>query len=103
MFLVFPYLISTSELPLHKPRDTTISQVGKAVTKAIPIFSGFLSGGLSIVTYLPMAKKLQRDLSRLVAMSPEDLAEASIEADIILEEYTVLSEDDTESDGSIIE
>lgn len=59
---------------------------GKAVAKAIPILGGALSGGLSIAMYLPMARKLQKELSKLAAMSPEDLEEASIAADIIFEE-----------------
>ncbi len=59
---------------------------GKAISKSIPVVSGILSGGLSIVTYLPMAKKLQKELSKYAAMSPEDLAEASTVADVIIAE-----------------
>jgi hypothetical protein len=54
---------------------------------SIPFVSGILSGGLTFATYLPMAKKLQKELSKFAAMSPEDLAEASASADEILEDF----------------
>ncbi|MBR4587036.1 MAG: hypothetical protein IKO30_01840 [Lachnospiraceae bacterium] len=65
---------------------------GKAITKAIPVVSGVLSGGLSVATYLPMAKKLQKELSKYAAMSPDDLAEASAAADVILADFTDMTE-----------
>ena len=65
---------------------------GKAISKSIPVVGGLLSGGLSVVTYLPMAKTLQKELSKLSAMSPEDLEAASKAADIILAKYEVLEE-----------
>ena len=66
---------------------------GKAITKAIPVVSGVLSGGLSVATYLPMAKKLQKELSKYAAMSPDDLAEASAAADVILADFTDMNEE----------
>jgi len=59
---------------------------GKAIAKAIPVIGGILSGGFSLAMYLPMADKLQKELSELAAMSQENLAKASAEADIILSE-----------------
>jgi len=61
--------------------------LGKTVTKAIPLVSGFLSGGLSFTMYRSMANMLQKELSKYTAMSPEDLAEASAAADAILADF----------------
>lgn len=66
---------------------------GKAITKAIPVVSGVLSGGLSVATYLPMAKKLHKELSKYAAMCPEDLAEASAAADVILADFADMNEE----------
>ena len=71
----------------------TKKAVGQTITKAVPVVSGVLSGGLSIATYLPMAKKLQKELSKYAAMSPEDLEKASIEADVILADFTEVTEE----------
>ncbi len=65
---------------------------GKAITKAVPVVGGVISGGLSIATYLPMAKKLHKELSKYAAMSPEELVAASAAADIIIANFTDVTE-----------
>ena len=70
---------------------------GKAVTKAIPIVSGVLSGGLSVATFLPMANRLKNQLSKLAAMSPAELENANIEAGGILADFVVLGEAEQDS------
>jgi hypothetical protein len=40
-----------------------------------------------------MARKLQKELSKLAAMSTEDLAKASAAADVILADFTGLTEE----------
>ena len=67
----------------------TKDTVGKTVTKAIPIVGGIVSGGLSAATFLPMANRLKKQLSKIAAMSPEDLEKATADADIILAEFSV--------------
>ena len=67
----------------------TKAMVGRAVTKIVPIVGGVVSGGLTVALFLPMSKKLKKELSRLAAMSPEDLEKAEVEADIILTEYKI--------------
>ena len=67
----------------------TKAMVGRTVTKIVPIVGGVVSGGLTVALFLPMSKKLKKELSKLAAMSPEDLAKADIEADIILTNYKI--------------
>ena len=66
--------------------------VGKAVSKAVPVVGGVVSGGLTVATFLPMAKKLQKELSKFAAMSPENLDKASAVADIILTDFEILAD-----------
>lgn len=73
---------------------------GKTIAKVIPVVGGVLSGGLSIATYLPMAKKLQKELSKYASMSPDELIHESKKADIILADYTVLDEDFSTEESS---
>lgn len=77
----------------------TKDTVGKAITKTIPVLGGVVSGGLTIAMYLPMARKLQKELSKLAAMSPDDLAEADVVADVLLEEE-ISSIEERPADGS---
>ncbi len=70
--------------------------VGKAVSKAVPIIGGIVSGGLTIATFLPMAKRLKDELSKYAAMSPENLEEENVAADVILAEYEIMQEDNSE-------
>ena len=67
--------------------------VGKAVSKAVPVVGGIISGGITVATFLPMTRKLQKELSKFAAMSPENLEKASAEADTILVDFEVVSED----------
>ena len=75
---------------------------GKAISKSIPFVSGFLSGGLSVATYLPMAKKLQKELTKLAAMSPDDLVEASEAADIILANFADVTDEPPVNEDEVI-
>lgn len=47
------------------------------VAKAIPIAGAVLSGGLTLVTFLPMSKKLQKHLASLELTKPRDRPDAS--------------------------
>lgn len=75
---------------------------GKAISKSIPFVSGFLSGGLSVATFLPMARKLQKELSKFAAMSPQDLVEASKAADVILADFTGVSEETPVDENEVV-
>lgn len=77
----------------------TKDSVGKAVSKAVPVIGGLISGGLSAATFVPMAKKLQKELAKFAAMSPENLSKASEAADIVLSDFEVL--DDTAGKGGV--
>lgn len=56
----------------------------KGVSKAVPILGGAISGGLTLATFKPMAHKLQKHLSALAHMTPEEYAkyEAAIVVDM---------------------
>lgn len=69
--------------------------VGKAISKVVPVVGGVISGGLTVATFLPMAKKLKKELSKFAAMSPENLDRASTAADIILADFEIVPEDIT--------
>ena len=53
----------------------TKSSVGSFISKAIPVVGGVMSGGLTLVTFKPMAKKLAIFLSKLAQMTPEEFDE----------------------------
>jgi uncharacterized membrane protein len=61
--------------------------VGKAVTKVVPVVGGLVSGGLTVATFLPMANKLKKELSKFAKMTPENLTRASNAADVILSDF----------------
>lgn len=65
----------------------TKDTVGKAVTKAVPILGGFIAGGISYSTYTPMATKLQKYLSKVCSMTPEELEKETIKADLLIRRY----------------
>ena len=44
----------------------------KGVSKTIPILGGAVSGGITLATFKPMAHKLQKHLSEMAHMSPEE-------------------------------
>lgn len=73
--------------------------VGKAVSKAVPIVGGVISGGLTVITFLPMAKNLKKELSKFAAMSPENLDKANTAADIVLADFEIVEGDP----GEVIE
>lgn len=75
----------------------TKDSVGKAVTKVVPIVGGIVSGGLTVATFMPMAKKLKKQLSKFARMSPETLEKANEEADIILADIVFESSNCSES------
>ena len=67
----------------------------KGVSKAVPILGGAISGGLTLATFKPMAHRLQKHLSTMAHMSPEEFAE--YEAAIVIDaEYL-------DTDGEIVE
>ena len=51
----------------------------------MPILGGVISGGLTLATFKPMAHRLQKHLSMMAHMTPEQYAEyeAAIDADTI--------------------
>ena len=79
------------------------------VAKAIPVAGAVFSGGLTLATFLPMSKKLQKHLASLELTKPghrRDASEApappnAFEADVI--DGGVISEDDVEvpADGRV--
>lgn len=50
--------------------EMTKGVFAKGVSKAIPILGGLISGGLTLATFLPMSKRLQRHLSALPSAAP---------------------------------
>ena len=63
----------------------------KTVAKAVPLIGAAVSGGLTLATFLPMAKRLKKHLSGLPLTTPEDQDAASR-----ILEGEVVSTDDTE-------
>jgi hypothetical protein len=67
------------------------STFGQGVSKVVPVIGGLVPGGLTLTTFKTMASRLQKHLSNLARMSPEEYDEyqASItikEEDIKLDE-----------------
>lgn len=71
------------------------STFAKGVSKAVPILGGAVSGGLTLATFKPMAHRLKKHLSTMAHMSPEEFAE--------YEAANVVNEDDSDTDGEIVE
>ena len=67
----------------------------KGVSKVVPIIGGAISGGLTLATFKPMAHKLQKHLSKLAHMTPEEYGkyEASIVVDMEAVDSEVVEED----------
>jgi hypothetical protein len=63
----------------------------KGVSKTIPLLGGALSGGLTLATFKPMSHKLQKHLSEMAYMTPEEFAKyndannISIDEDIVID------------------
>lgn len=60
-------------------KEMTKKIFASGVAKAIPVVGAFLSGGLTLATYLPMSRKLQKHLASLELTKPGHRAEASEE------------------------
>lgn len=62
---------------LGRKSATRISeeQVAKAVGKAVPLIGGVLSGVISIATFKPMAKRLNKSLKEFYTYVPDDNSE----------------------------
>lgn len=60
------------------------STFAKGVSKAVPIVGGAVSGGITLATFQPMARKLKKHFSKLAYMSPEEYSdyESTIEVDV---------------------
>lgn len=66
----------------------------KAVSKAIPVVGAVVSGGLTLATYLPMAKRLKKHLSSLDLTKPND---RFVDAEVVgLDVVSPATADDTE-------
>lgn len=63
------------------------STFAKGVSKAVPVVGGVISGGLTLATFKPMAHRLQKHLSKLAHMSPEEYA--AYEENIAVEEIAI--------------
>lgn len=67
----------------------------KGVSKAVPILGGAISGGLTLATFKPMSRRLQKHLSTLAHMSPEEFFE--------YEAAIVIDTEDLDTDNEIVE
>jgi len=67
----------------------------KGVSKVVPILGGAISGGLTLATFKPMAHKLQKHLSTMAHMTPEEFAK--------FEATIVVDAEDLDTDGKIVE
>ena len=94
-------LTKTWYYPIVKKIATMLGQkmvkatFAKGVSKAVPILGGAISGGLTLATFKPMAHRLQKHLSTMAHMSPEEFAE--YEAGIVIDEEYI------DTDGVIVE
>lgn len=73
----------------------------KGVGKAIPILGGAISGGLTLATFKPMTHNLQKHLSELAHMSPEEYAEYEAAKTIVINEEDFITVDG--SDEGVME
>jgi hypothetical protein len=62
----------------------------KGVSKAVPLLGGAISGGLTLATFKPMSHKLQKHLSTMAHMTPEEFAE--YEASIVIDAEDTLTQ-----------
>ena len=67
-------------------QKVTKETFGKAVGKVVPVLGGAISGGLTVATFAPMAKKLKNHLSRLAHMSPKEYEEYETAQEKLLQE-----------------
>ena len=73
----------------------------KGVSKVVPVLGGVVSGGITLATFKPMARKLQKHLSKLAHMSPKEFAE--YEAAIVIDEEEVGDVDVLDIDAATID
>ena len=66
----------------------------KGVSKVIPVLGGFMSGGLTYVTFKPCAKRLKKSLSALSISDPEFYKQANTNDVIIDAAFSDISEED---------
>lgn len=68
----YPIVKKIAAMLGQKMVKTTFS---KGVSKVVPLIGGAISGGLTYVTFKPMAHNLKNHLSTLAHMSPQEFAE----------------------------
>jgi len=68
----------------------------KGVGKAVPILGGAVSGGLTLATFKPMTHKLQKHLSEMAHMSPEEFAKYEAAKTIALDEEDFVTDAELE-------
>lgn len=82
-------LTKTWYYPLVRKIATMLGQrmvkatFAKGVSKAVPLLGGAISGGLTLATFKPMSHRLQKHLSTMAHMTPDEFAkyEAAIVVD----------------------
>jgi hypothetical protein len=94
-------LTKTWYFPLVRRIAVTLGQkmlkttFAAGVSKAVPLIGGAISGGLTLATFKPMAHRLQKHLSRMAHMSPEEFGK--YEAEIVVDA------EDFSTDSKIVE
>ncbi|MFC9063243.1 hypothetical protein ACFTXB_35280, partial [Streptomyces sp. NPDC057074] len=69
----------------------------KGVSKAIPIVGAVVSGGLTLSTYLPMAKRLKKHLAGLPLADPSHrVTEEDVVDGEVMEEHETFASADPE-------
>ncbi|MDR1068809.1 MAG: hypothetical protein LBL36_06175, partial [Clostridiales Family XIII bacterium] len=85
-------LTKTWYYPIVKKVATMLGQkivkdtFAKGVSKTVPLLGGVISGGLTLATFKPMAHKLQKHLSEMAHMSPEEFAEYEAALTVVIDE-----------------
>jgi len=79
----------------------TKQSFAKAVSKAIPLVGAVVSGGLTLATYLPMAKRLKKHLSSLPLAEPSHrVDDAEVVDGEVVEDHEPLAAADTHQHGA---
>lgn len=75
----------------------TKQSFAKGVSKAIPVVGAVVSGGLTLATYLPMAKRLKKHLAGLPLADPSyEASEGDVVDGEVVEEHETLAPADAE-------
>lgn len=69
--------------------NVTKAGVGKAISKSVPFVGAALSGCVTVAIFLPMSRKLKRELRKFANISPEDLESAYTIAENELAEFDI--------------